>query len=130
MCLHIRIYRDGRGAWSVAGLSPLPIAGLPSLSASIDYACKECAAAPATIEFLIDGLYIAAYQERDWPRRLLAPETDPPSAAIAATSFGVLSIWRRSVAWLKQAAGSPAEEGCSVSLPAPEPKLISPGHSI
>jgi hypothetical protein len=130
MCRHIRIYRDGRGAWSVAGLSPLPVAGLPSLSASIDYACKECAAAPATIELLIDGLYIAAHQERGWPRRLLAPETDSPSPAMAPANCGVLSIWRRSVAWLKQAAGSSAEGGCSVSLPAPEPRLISPGRSL
>ena len=129
MCVHVTIQRDGSGTWSVAGLSPLPVAGLPSLSASIDYARAECAAAPATIEFLINGVYMAAHQERGWPRRLLAPETDPPPAA-TATHGGALSIWRRSIAWLKRAGGSSGEKGDLASPPASEPKLISHGLSF
>ena len=38
------------------GLAPLPTAHLPGLSASLDYTRRECAAASATIELLIDGL--------------------------------------------------------------------------
>ena len=55
--VHLRIFRNTCGTWSVHGLSPLPAAHLPSLSASLDYARRECAAAPATIELLIDGFY-------------------------------------------------------------------------
>lgn len=82
MRLRLRICRDAWGTWSVYGLSPLPVSHLPSLSASIDYAAKESAAAPATIELLIDGIYAVIHQERGWPRQLLAPERawpEPPS---------------------------------------------------
>ena len=75
MSLQLKICSDGRGSWSVHGLSPLPVKHLPSLSASIDYARKECAAAPATIELFIDELYAVVHQERGWRRRLLASET-------------------------------------------------------
>ena len=51
MDLSLKICRDVWGGWNVHGLAPLPVEHLPSLSASIDYARKECAAAPATIEF-------------------------------------------------------------------------------
>jgi hypothetical protein len=74
MSLQLKICSDDRGTWSVHGLSPLPVTQLPSLSASIDYARRECAAAPATIELFIDGLYAVVHQERGWPRRLLASE--------------------------------------------------------
>jgi hypothetical protein len=75
MSLQLKIYSDSRGTWSVHGLSPLPVKHLPSLSASIDYARKECAAVPATIELFIDGLHAVVHQESGWPRRLLASET-------------------------------------------------------
>jgi hypothetical protein len=77
MDLHLRICRDAWGTWSVYGLSPLPASHLPSLSASIDYAREECAASPATIELMIDGFYVVAYQELGWPRQLVAPEGEP-----------------------------------------------------
>jgi hypothetical protein len=75
MSLQLKICSDSRGTWSVHGLSPLPVKHFPSLSASIDYARKECAAAPATIELFIDGLYAVVHQESGWPRWLLASET-------------------------------------------------------
>jgi len=53
--LRLKICRARSGTWSVHGLSPLPVEHLPSLSASFDYARRECAAAPATIELVIDG---------------------------------------------------------------------------
>jgi hypothetical protein len=62
MGLSLKICRDVWGGWSVHGLAPLPVTHLPSLSASIDYARKECAAAPATIELLIDGFYVVIHQ--------------------------------------------------------------------
>jgi glutamyl-Q tRNA(Asp) synthetase len=41
-------------------------ARFPSLSASLDYARRECAAAPATIELLIGGFYAVFHQEAGW----------------------------------------------------------------
>ena len=72
MTLQLKIYSGDCGTWSVHGLSSLPVTHLPSLSASIDYAREECAAAPATIELFIDGFYVVVHQERGWPRRLIA----------------------------------------------------------
>ena len=63
------------------GLSPLPVAHLPSLSASLDYARRECAAAPATIELLIDGFYAVIHQENGWPRWPLVSDTKRPQLA-------------------------------------------------
>src|SRR5882724_9213021 len=68
MSLQLRICHNTCGTWSVHGLSPLPAAHLPSLSASLDYARRECAAAPATIELLIDGFYAVVHQENGWRR--------------------------------------------------------------
>jgi hypothetical protein len=76
--LRLKICRDVWGTWSVHGLSPLPVAHLPSLSASFDYARRECAAAPATIELVIDGFYAVVHQEDGWPRPLVAFEADHP----------------------------------------------------
>jgi len=76
--LHLRICRNTCGTWSVHGLSPLPAAHLPSLSASLDYARRECAAAPATIELLIDGFYAVVHQENGWPRPPLVSEAKRP----------------------------------------------------
>jgi len=72
MSLQLKICSDDWGSWSVHGLPSRPVKHLPSLSASIDYARKECGAAPATIELLIDGFYAVVHQERGWPRRLIA----------------------------------------------------------
>jgi len=66
------------GTWSVHGLSPLPVSHLPSLSASLDYARRKCAAAPATIEFEIDGFYAVVHQEDGWPRWPLVLEAGRP----------------------------------------------------
>ena len=74
MSLQLKISSDDCGTWSVHGLPSQPVKHLPSLSASIDYARKECAATPATIELLIDGFYAVVHQERGWPRRLIAHE--------------------------------------------------------
>ena len=74
MSLQLKICSEDCGTWSVHGLPSQPVTHLPSLSASIDYARNECAAAPATIELLIDGFYAVVHQERGWPRRLIAHE--------------------------------------------------------
>jgi hypothetical protein len=78
--LRLKICRDVSGTWSVHGLSPLPVAHLPSLSASFDYARRECAAAPATIELVIDGFYAVVHQKDGWPR--------PPIVLKAKRSLG------------------------------------------
>jgi hypothetical protein len=98
MSLSVKIARDVWGTWSVQGPSPPPVSHLPSLSASIDYARKACNAAPATIELFVDGMYVVMHQERGWPRRLLAPDDGPPSAA--KPELGRLSVWSRFLSWL------------------------------
>jgi hypothetical protein len=107
MALQLKICRDLCGTWSVHGLSPVPVSHLPSLSTSIDYAREECAAAPATIELLVDGLYMVVHQERGWPRRLLAsetdraPETDRPGPVAAGADRSGPPILSRFLAWLR-----------------------------
>lgn len=88
MSLRLKICRDAWGTWSVHGLSPLPVAHLPSLSASLAYARRECAAAPATIELLIDGFYAVSHQEAGWPRPLVAPEAERPRLVDQAEETG------------------------------------------
>jgi hypothetical protein len=85
----------------VHGLSPVPVSHLPNLSATLEYARKECAAAPATIELLVDGLYVVIHQERGWPRQLLASETERPPPAAAKADLNGLPIWIRFLAWLR-----------------------------
>jgi hypothetical protein len=75
--VRLQICHDGCGTWRVCGLSPKPVTDLPSLSASIDYARRECREAPATIELMIDGFYAVIHQEEGWPRQLLAPKAQP-----------------------------------------------------
>jgi hypothetical protein len=78
--LRLRIRRDICGTWSVHGLSPLRVAHLPSLSASLDYARGGCAAAPATIGLLIDGFCAVIHQEHGWPHWPLVSDTKRLSA--------------------------------------------------
>jgi hypothetical protein len=78
MSLRLKICRDDRGTWNVDGLSQHPLVRFPSLSASLDYARRECAGAPATIELLIDGFYAVVHQEDGWPRRLVGFDMDHP----------------------------------------------------
>ena len=78
MSLRLKICRDNRGTWNVRGLPQHPLAQFPSLSASLDYARRECAAAPATIELVIDGFYAVVHQEEGWPRRLAGFDVDHP----------------------------------------------------
>ena len=98
---HLTICRDVWGTWSVHGLSPQPVTHLPSLAASVDYACKECAASPATIELLIDGCYAVVHQERGWPRRLVAPETGEPHPAVAGSYLDHIPRMSRLLTWLR-----------------------------
>jgi hypothetical protein len=98
MSVHLKICRDICGKWSVHGLSPLPVSNLPSLSASIDYAREQCAAAPATIELLVDGLYVVIHQELGWPRRVLAAKPDRAPPAVSSQRNGVLPRLHRFLA--------------------------------
>jgi hypothetical protein len=115
MGLQLKICRDAWGAWSVHGLSALPVSHLPSLSASIDYARKGCAASPATIELLIDGFYMVVHQELGWPRRLLAPDAEQPCLDMAETDLSGAPMPRRFLAWLRgRDAGDPDCDESSV----------------
>ena len=101
MNLQLKICRDVFGTWTVDGLSSGPMSHLRSLRASVDYARKACDAAPATIEFLVDGLYFVVHQERGWPRSLLAPATDRPPQACTGSALNGHPIHRRFLAWLR-----------------------------
>lgn len=100
MSLCVKIARDVWGTWSVQGPSPVPVSHLPTLSASIDYACKACNAAPATLELFVDGIYVVVHQERGWPRRLLAPN-DEKHPAPTEPDPGGPPMWNRFLAWLR-----------------------------
>jgi hypothetical protein len=74
MSLCLQIVHDASGTWSVHGLPGQPAAHLASLAASMDYAREECAAAPATIELIVDGFYAVIHQELGWSRRLVTSD--------------------------------------------------------
>jgi hypothetical protein len=86
MSLSLQIVHDPTGSWSVHGPGSRSITRLPSLAASLDYARRECAAAPVTIEFLIDGFYAVVHQQHGWLRALVVPEFD--GSAPAAEEIG------------------------------------------
>jgi len=101
MNLQLKICRDFFGTWSVDGLSSGPVSHLRSLRASVDYARKACDAAPATIEFFVDGLYFVVHQERGWPRSLLAPDTDQTPQTTTGSALRGPSVCSRCLAWLR-----------------------------
>jgi hypothetical protein len=103
MSLRIKICRDAWGTWSVAGPSSLPVSNLPSLSASINYACKQCDAAPATIELYVDGMYIVAHQERGWPKALVASDTARSYPVLDEPDLERPTPWSRLAAWFGRA---------------------------
>jgi hypothetical protein len=76
------------------------IARLPSLAASVDYARRECAAAPATIELMIDGFYAVVHQRNGWPHNLVGPETDGPRVAVEEFGRSECSSFRRWCDWV------------------------------
>ena len=100
MSSRIKICRDFEGTWSVYGTSPEQVFGLPSLSASIDYARKACNAAPATIELYIDGMYIVAHQESGWPKALVSPGIGQNPPADKRRVVRETSPWTRLITWL------------------------------
>jgi hypothetical protein len=75
--LRLQICRDNCGSWSVYGLSPQPARQFPSLSATVAYARRQCGAAPATIELMIDGCCAIVHQREGWPRELVGSEAEP-----------------------------------------------------
>jgi hypothetical protein len=103
MRLRLRICRDVCGAWSVHGLASPPAVNLPSLSASLDYARRECAAAAATIELLIDGFYAVVHQEEGWPHPPIAVDAGTHRPAARAPSpanyKGAASVARSRSSW-------------------------------
>jgi hypothetical protein len=104
--LQLKICRDLSGTWSLHGLSSLPVANLPSLSASFDYARRECAAAPATIELVIDGFYAVVHQEDGWPRPPLVRDAKGPVVAderpIGSSNSDTASVARSGSSWFSE----------------------------
>jgi hypothetical protein len=100
--LYLQIVRDAAGTWTVQGLPKRPVANLATLSASLDYARRECAAAPATIELSVDGFYAVIYQEDGWPRRLLPPDCQQSLSVPLRAGSGVRAISIRFRDWLRR----------------------------
>lgn len=104
--LRLKICRDHSGTWSVHGLSPLPVEHLPSLSASFDYARRECAAAPATIELVIDGFYAVVHQKDGWPRPPIALKAQRSRVEnhgpMASGDHDIASVARLRSSWFNQ----------------------------
>jgi hypothetical protein len=107
----IKICQDTEGTWSVYGTSPEQVSGLPSLSASIDYARKACNAAPATIELYIDGMYIVAHQESGWPKALVSSGNGLSQSDEKRHDRGKATAWSRLMAWLRKSRHLTAEAG-------------------
>lgn len=85
MGLCLQIVHDPRGGWDVRGLPGKPMTHLASLAASIDYARRECAAAPATIELMVDGFYALIHQAAGWPRLIVTRERVAPQRRAASS---------------------------------------------
>jgi hypothetical protein len=83
MSLSLQIVHDPSGTWSLHGLPGRPVARLDSLAATIDYARRQCAATPATIELIVDGAYAVIHQERGWPRDPVTSDAGPPTVSTA-----------------------------------------------
>jgi hypothetical protein len=100
MDLCLQIVHEPAGSWAVCGLADKPVAHLPSLAASVDYARRECAAAPATIELMIDGFYAVVHQRDGWPHNLVAPQLDVPRMAAKEEGRSENSPFRRWCGWV------------------------------
>jgi hypothetical protein len=99
MSYRLQIVHEPTGEWSLRGLPGSPVVQLDSLAASIDFARRECDAAPATIELMVDGFYALIYQKLGWPRQLVALKDDDilaePAVPAAAPRASGLRGWVR-----------------------------------
>jgi hypothetical protein len=69
----LRIVRNAAGSWVVQGFPKTPAQCFARLSAAVDYARRQSAAAPAMIEFQVGDFYAVVHQSRGWPNRLCLP---------------------------------------------------------
>jgi len=70
MSWRFQIRHEIGGPWSLSGLADRQSVEFDELGASLAHAKRECAAAPALIEVICDGVYVAAYQSEGWPHAL------------------------------------------------------------
>ena len=73
MQLRLQVRRDPDGSWLLSGLPQHPACRFQDLSEGLEFAKRECAAAPALIELYVDGFYAAVSQEGGWPHQLCRP---------------------------------------------------------
>jgi hypothetical protein len=83
MDLRLQMHRDEAGTWSIKGLPQQSVARFDDLSEALEYAKRECAWAPALIEFFVDGVYVVVNQEEGWPHRLCRPASAAKFAGIS-----------------------------------------------
>jgi hypothetical protein len=71
--LQVRRYPGGR--WLLTGAPTCRVIEGGELAECLDRAERECGSAPAMIEIVVDGLYIAVWQPEGWPKRLCRSAT-------------------------------------------------------
>src|SRR6266702_3129270 len=91
MGLSLKICRDVWGGWSVHGLAPLPVAHLPSLSASVDYARNEWAAARGH-DRVVDRRILCGHPSGAW---VAASDRWPRNRRPAPGCYGTLGLVTR-----------------------------------
>ena len=77
MPLLLSIRQTASGEWAMTGLAGHPEMHFADLSEGLAYAKQQCRAAPAMIELIAGGMYMAVSQEEGWPARLFAAEVTP-----------------------------------------------------
>jgi len=70
MSFLLKIHHGKSGPWLLTGLPSRRPAEFADLAACLDYAQAACRSAPATIELISDGIYVAVSQEDGWPQQL------------------------------------------------------------
>jgi hypothetical protein len=91
MPLRLQIRRDISGPWSLTGLPRQRAVEFDDLAAGLEYAERQCGSAPAIIELISDGIYVAVSQEEGWPHRLCR---SPASRHLSAGGSGTLPAAR------------------------------------
>src|SRR5579862_4388873 len=95
MSLHLQIRRGPAGRWWMTGLPCHKMVEFEDLSQGLEFAKRECASVPATIEVFTEGMYICQVsQEEGWPRQLCRPaKSESGNAATGRVKLAAIGEW-------------------------------------